>query len=263
VPVYDGRFRIVPVDIVMADVEAQVAAGARHVTFGDPDFFNGIGHARAVLERFGRTCPGISYDVTIKVEHLLKHADAVPLLRDTGCAFVTSAVEAVDDRILDKLEKGHTRADFERAVDLCAAAGVPLSPTFVAFTPWTTVEGYLDLLCTIQRLGLIEHVASIQLAIRLLITQGSRLLELSDVASLAPRFDPVSLTYPWAHPDPAVDALHAEISRTVGTRLNAPRADVFTRIWEIAHRHAGQPAPELPPLIARAAIPYLTEPWYC
>lgn len=263
VPVYDGRFRIVPVDVVLADVGAQVTDGAQHITFGDPDFFNGIGHARAVLEGFGRAFPGVTYDVTIKVEHLLKHADAIPLLRDTGCAFVTTAVEAVDDEVLRRLEKGHTRVDFERAVELCASAGVPLSPTFVAFTPWTTVAGYLDLLRTIARLGLVEHVAPIQLAIRLLITQGSRLLELPDVRALAPRFDPVSLTYPWKHPDAAVDALHAEVSTIVGVRLNAPRAEVFARIWQAAHSQAGGVLPELPPQTARAAIPYLTEPWYC
>ena len=263
VPVYDGRFRVVPADVVLADVAAQVGAGARHITFGDPDFFNGIGHARTVLEGFGRAFPGVTYDVTIKVEHLLKHADALPLLRATGCAFVTSAVEAVDDGILERLEKGHTRADFERAVALCASAGVPLAPTFVTFTPWTTVEGYLELLRTIVRLGLTEHVASIQLAIRLLITQGSRLLELPDVRALAPTFDPVSLTYPWKHPDPAVDTLHAEISRIVGVRLNAPRAEVFAKVWHAAHTHADQPVPDLPLLVARAAIPYLTEPWYC
>nr|MDQ3420042.1 radical SAM protein [Acidobacteriota bacterium] len=38
VPVYDGRFRIVAPEIVLADARAQVAAGARHITFGDPDF---------------------------------------------------------------------------------------------------------------------------------------------------------------------------------------------------------------------------------
>ena len=49
VPVYDGRFRIIPPEIVMADVRAQVGSGARHITFGDPDFFNGIRHAEAVM----------------------------------------------------------------------------------------------------------------------------------------------------------------------------------------------------------------------
>lgn len=266
VPVYDGRFRIIDPDVVIADARAQIAAGASHITFGDPDFFNGIKHARQVVERFARECPGATYDVTIKVEHLLKHADMLPLLARTGCAFVTTAVEALDDGVLRLLEKGHTRADFERVVAMCRAAGVPLSPTFVAFTPWTTIEGYLDLLQTIDRLELVEHVAPIQLAIRLLVTDKSRLLELPDVQAILRPFDPVSLTYPWRHPDPRVDALHDVISRIVGVRLNAPRQEVFARVWDAAHAHAAaRPAPAryVPVLPDRATIPYLTEPWYC
>ncbi|HJR59584.1 MAG TPA: CUAEP/CCAEP-tail radical SAM protein [Vicinamibacterales bacterium] len=266
VPVYNGRFRIVSPDVVLADARAQVAAGAAHITFGDPDFFNGIRHAREVVERFARECPGVTYDVTIKVEHLLKHADALPLLRDTGCAFVTSAVEALEDRVLGYLEKGHTRADFERAVELCAAAQLQMSPTFVAFTPWTTIPSYLDFLQTIDRLGLVDHVAPIQLAIRLLVTDTSRLLELDDVRALVAPFDPVSLTHPWAHEDPRVDALHDTVSRIVGVRMTAGRADVFARVWTAAHAHAGIEAParrEMPVLPARATVPYLTEPWYC
>ena len=264
VPVYDGRFRIVAPEIVLADARAQVAAGARHITFGDPDFFNGIRHARAVVEGFGRDLPGITYDVTIKVEHLLQHADALPLLRDTGCAFITSAVEAVDDRVLAMLEKGHTRADFERAVSLCAEAGVPMSPTFVTFTPWTTLESYRDFLSEIDRLDLVEHVAPIQYAIRLLVTDKSRLLELDDIRRLVKRFDAVSLTYPWVHEDPRVDRLHATVSAIVGVRTNAPRSEVFARVWEAAHADAPAPVYRRQPVLpARASIPYLTEPWYC
>lgn len=266
VPVYNGRFRIVPPEVVLADARAQVDAGARHITFGDPDFFNGIRHAREVVERFGRELPGVTYDVTIKVEHLLKHADALPLLRQTGCAFVTSAVEAIDDRVLGLLAKGHTRADFERAVALCAAAQLPMSPTFVAFTPWTTVRSYLELLHAIDRLGLVDNVAPIQLAIRLLVTDRSRLLELDDVQALVGRFDPVSLTYPWTHPDPAVDALQALVSEIVGVKLTAGRDEVFDRVWRAAHEHAGLEPParrEWPVLADRATVPYLTEPWYC
>ncbi len=266
VPVYDGRFRVVAPDVVIADVASQVAAGAAHITFGDPDFFNGITHARTVVERLARECPGISYDVTIKVEHLLKHADALPLLRDTGCAFVTSAVEALDDRVLGYLDKGHTAADFERAVALCEATGLQMSPTFVTFTPWTTTASYLDFLRTIDRLGLVGNVAPIQLAIRLLVTDRSRLLELEDVRAVIGRFDTVSLTYPWAHADPGVDALHAAVAKIVGVRIDAPRAEVFARVWEAAHAHAAlEPSlrRQLPVLPARASIPYLTEPWYC
>jgi radical SAM superfamily enzyme YgiQ (UPF0313 family) len=264
VPVYDGQFRVVPADVVLADVGAQVAAGARHITFGDPDFFNGPRHAMAIVERLAREVPGISYDVTIKVEHLLKQASLLPVLRDTGCAFVTSAVEALDDAVLAKLEKGHTRADFERVVDLCRETDLTLVPTFVAFTPWTTLDSYLDLLHTIDRLDLVDHVAPIQLVIRLLVPQGSRMLELPDVRAMTSSFNPASLTYPWRHPDPRVDGLQATLSGLVGARLSAPRRELFARIWHIAHERAGETAPlrrDAP--FVRAIVPYLNEPWYC
>jgi radical SAM superfamily enzyme YgiQ (UPF0313 family) len=264
VPVYDGRFRVVQPDVVIADVRRQVAADARHITFGDPDFFNGVGHARAVIEAFAREFPGITYDVTIKVEHLLKHHDLLERLRGTGCVFVTSAVESLDDGVLAKLEKGHTRADFERVVRRCRDVGLTLVPTFVAFMPWTTMEGYLDLLRTIDRLGLVEHVAPIQLAIRLLIPQGSRLLELDDVRSCISHYDPRWLTHVWRHPDPGVDALQRDIEAMVGTNLTAERGRLFDRIWTVAHARAGLPAPERPdPAPPRATVPYLNEPWYC
>jgi radical SAM superfamily enzyme YgiQ (UPF0313 family) len=264
VPVYDGRFRVVPPEIVLADVRAQVAAGARHVTFGDPDFFNGIRHAETVIRGFAREFPGVTYDVTVKVEHLLKHQDTLPLLRATGCAFVTSAVESIDDRVLEILEKGHTRADFELIVALCREAGLTLAPTFLPFTPWTTMESYLELLHAIDRLELVDHVAPIQLAIRLLIPQGSRMLELEDVRALVGAFDPQSLTYPWCHPDPRVDALQTDLTRVVGLKLNASRREVFARVWQVAHEHAGLPSIFRDvTLTPRAAIPYLNEPWYC
>lgn len=264
VPVYDGRFRVVPVDVVIADVRAQVTAGARHITFGDPDFFNGIRHAERVLQMVASEFPGLTYDVTIKVEHLLEHAPMLSMLVETGCAFVTSAVESVDDVVLEKLEKGHTRADFERVVDLCGRAGLALAPTFVPFTPWTTISGYLELLHTIDRLGLVEHVAPIQLAIRLLIPQGSRMLELEDVRALVQNFDARSLTYPWMHPDPAVDALQAELTQLIGVKISLSRSELFEQVWDVAHQRTTAIAPRRrPPLVSRSTIPYLNEPWYC
>ena len=259
VPVYDGRFRVVPVDVVLADIENQVAAGAEHITFGDPDFLNGPTHARRIVEALHERHPSVSYDVTIKVEHLLAHRDLLPVLARTGCAFITSAVESIDDHVLALLEKRHTRADFVTAVSLCRAAGVALAPTFVAFTPWTTLESYRDLLNTISELGLVEHVAPVQWSLRLLVTEGSRLLELENVRARVRTFDPVTLTYPWTHEDPAVDALQAAIMRTVGVTLTRPRAETFSAVCELAGVRAWREW-QLP---ARAAIPYLNEPWYC
>jgi hypothetical protein len=256
VPVYDGQFRVVPVDVVLADVDQQVAAGAQHIAFGDPDFFNGPTHARRIVESLHARHPSISYDVTIKVEHLLAHRDMLPLLAETGCAFITSAVEAVDDRILERLAKGHTRADFLVAARLCRNAGLALSPTFVAFTPWTTIDSYGDLLTTVAELDLVDHVAPIQWGLRLLVTHGSRLLELDDIKTCVGPFDHQTLTYPWQHADARVDALQAEIMRAVGVKLARPRAEIFETVARLAGMTSS-------PAIHRATIPYLNEPWYC
>jgi radical SAM superfamily enzyme YgiQ (UPF0313 family) len=264
VPVYEGQFRVVQADVVLADIDAQVGAGAQHITFGDPDFFNGPTHAIRLVDALHAAHPSVSYDVTIKIEHLLQHRDLLPRLASTGCAFVTSAVESVDDRVLAIFDKGHTRAEFVEAVALCRSAGLTLVPTFVAFHPWTTLESYCDLLDTIAALQLIDHVAPIQLAIRLLVPEGSLLLAMPEMRAHLEQFDPATLTYRWSHPDPRVDALHQDITAFVGTRLTSDRRAAFATIAAMAHERAGCPLPVRAHAVRdRATVPYLNEPWYC
>src|SRR5262249_2579562 len=237
--------------------------GAQHITFGDPDFLNGPTHAMKIVEALHRRHPAVSYDATIKVQHLLERRALLSRLAGTGCAFVTSAVESVDDRVLAILDKGHTRRGFIEAVASCREAGLTLIPTFVAFHPWLTLDGYCELLDTLASLDLVDHVAPIQLAIRLLVPEGSRLLTLDAMRRHLGRFDPVTLTYRWSHPDSRVDALHGDISAIVGTRLNANRCALFDEISTLAHERAGLPRPESHPARDRATVPYLNEPWYC
>jgi radical SAM superfamily enzyme YgiQ (UPF0313 family) len=262
VPVYNGLFRIVQKDVVLEDIRRQVEAGAEHITFGDPDFFNGPGHALAVVEGLNAAHPGLTYDVTIKVEHLLRHADMLPVLKRTGCLFVTSAVESIDDAVLERLAKGHTREDFIAAVRLMRAADLTLAPTFVTFTPWTTRAGYRELLELLLNLDMVDHVAPIQLAIRLLIPAGSRMMELPEVRGIVEPFDAGALVYPWKHPDSAMDRLCRDLQALIKAedRRRTPRAQVFGRIWGLAH---DRPLPENFDLVPRAAVPYLNEPWYC
>ncbi len=268
VPVYSGHFRIIQQEVVLEDIRRQVAAGAEHITFGDPDFLNGPRHAVGIVTALHEQFPNLSYDVTTKIEHLLKHAQLLPVLRETGCLFVTSAVEAVDDVILAKLDKGHTHGDFVAVAELFRDAGLNLAPTFVAFTPWTTLEGYCRLLRCIAELDLIENVGPIQLAIRLLIPAGSRLLELPEIREMVGPFDRAALVYPWAHRDPRVDDLWKRIESLVqrGEKKDESRRSIFLDVWKLAHEGAALPVPVIPnfePRLARAAIPYLTEPWYC
>ena len=249
VPIYQGNFRVVQRDVVLSDIRQQVATGAQHVTFGDPDFFNGPTHAMRIVEELHREFPAITYDATIKIEHLLKHRDLLPGLRETGCLFVISAVESVDDRVLEKFEKNHTRRDFYEAAALMRDAGLTLQPTFIPFTPWTTLEGYRDLLHAIADLDLVENVAPVQLALRLLVTAGSRLRELPEFAASAD----------WYNADDAVEKLHQRIFGLVAAlpKHNASRSEIFTEICAIAGYEPGLN------LLPRAAIPFLDEPWYC
>ncbi|MBI3090972.1 MAG: radical SAM protein [Candidatus Tectomicrobia bacterium] len=266
VPVYNGQFRIVQRQVVLADIRQQVAAGARHLTFGDPDFFNGVRHALALVEALHDEFPALTYDVTIKVQHLLRHAEHLETLRRTGCAFVTSAVESVDDRFLRLLDKGHTRDDFHRVAARCREAGVTLAPTFVPFSPWTTFETYLELLRVLVELDLVENVAPIQLAMRLLLPAGSRLLELQEVQRLVGDFAPDSLSYPWSHSDPRLDTLCWTLQALVkeGEQQGLTRRRLFAQLWQAAHEAAGRTPPSLAMRgTLRQGIPFLNEPWYC
>src|ERR1700675_384046 len=266
VPVYKGVFRIVSRDVVMRDIRQQVAAGAQHISFGDPDFFNGIRPSIKLVEEFHHEFPNVTYDATIKIEHLRKYESHLPKLKDTGCLFVISAVEYLDDTVLRALDKGHTREDFLHVVHAFRALGMILHPTFVPFTQWTTVESYLDLLRVLDAESLTENVAPIQLGIRLLIPEGSRLLELDEVLRNVGPFDPESLFYPWKHSDPRVDALSETVQSIAaeGDRKKESRSMVFERIWEAAHAAAQLDAPAIQPSQApAAAIPFLSEPWYC
>ena len=264
VPVYNGQFRVVPVEVVLEDIRRQVERGAQHITFGDPDFFNGIGHAMRVAEWLGETFPDVTYDVTIKIEHLLRHRDRLTALRDSGCLFVTSAVESFDDAVLAALEKRHTSDDVRRAVAECCQIGLDLIPTFVAFTPWTTLDNYLAFLDAIDRLSLVDRVAPIQLAIRLLVPKSSHLLTLPEVSACLEPFDPIRLVHPWRHPDPRVDELCDRVGALVGRRLTSARRELFADIWDVAHRLAGRVSGSRAPVPpSRAEVPFLNEPWYC
>lgn len=258
VPVYKGAFRVVQPDIVLADVRQQVAAGAQHITLGDPDFFNGPKHAMRIVDALRQEFPNLTYDATIKIEHLLKHRDLLPRLRESGCLFVTSAVESMDDGVLAKLDKGHTRADFVEVAREFRSVGLTLAPTFIPFTPWTTREQYREMLALLVELDLVENVAPVQLALRLLIPRGSLLLELPDVQAVLCEFDEPALLYRWRHPDPDIDSLAEQALRIAAS--HGSRREVFGYLWNLVN---DQPLPESADELPRASVPYLDEPWFC
>ncbi|HZP27787.1 MAG TPA: CUAEP/CCAEP-tail radical SAM protein [Acidimicrobiia bacterium] len=257
--VYDGRIRIVDADAVLADIAQQVDAGARHITFGDPDFLNGVHHSLRVVRAMHERFPDVSFDCTVKVEHVLAHAEVWPELAEAGCRFVVSAFESVNDEILDRLDKGHTAADAARAVAVLRTAGIEVRPSFMPFTPWTTGDDVRALLRFVAEHDLVENVDPVQYTIRLLIPRGSLVLRLPEVAALVGPYDAVRGTYEWAAPDPALDALHARLAELVEEHvaLGTPIPEVYASVCAAA----GAPVPD--PLPVMQGRPRLSEPWFC
>lgn len=262
--VYGGRFVAVPVETVVADVAAQVSAGAGHVTFGDPDFLNGPTHALRVARAVHARFPALSFDFTAKVEHLVRHPAAVAELGALGAAFVVSAVESLSDRVLARLDKGHTRAGALRALDLCAAAGVALRPSLLPFTPWSTLEDLVEVIDVLEARGMLDHLDPVMLAIRLLVPAGS-LLE-GDPEIAFEGYDAEGLTWRWRHPDPRMDALQPRIAAEVeaAAARREPPVETIRRVRSLAaaaaglpHRHVQVLAPD------QRRVPRLTETWFC
>jgi len=265
VPVYAGKFFVIPVDVVLKDIDNQVAAGARHISFGDPDFFNGPGHALRIVRALHARYPDLTWDATIKIELILSYPDEIRELGSLGCLFILSAVESVDDALLALLDKGHSRADFIAALALMREAGIAHVPTFVAFTPWTRLEHYIDLLTDIVTLQLVEAVAPVQLSIRLLVPAGSHVLGIEGSDRFIGAFDPNTLGHPWQHPDSRMDRLQQDVQAWVqqAEADGQSRADIFTGIWRLAHTAADLPAPPIDLHAAGAPVPRLSENWYC
>ena len=265
-PVYGGRFFVVPVDVVLADVRQQVAAGATHVSFGDPDFLNGPGHALAVARALHAEFPAITFDFTAKIEHLLRHAPRLPELAALGCLFIVSAAESLDPDVLSVLDKGHTGADVVAALEATRAAGITLRPTWVAFTPWTTLDGYRAWLDFIDAGDLVDAVDPVQYGLRLLVPPGSLLLEHPAMRPHLGRLVADAFYYEWTHPDARMDALQGAVSHAVAAAADRREdaAVTFQTVRALADEAAGV-APRPAPAIARSrrGAPRLTEPWFC
>jgi radical SAM superfamily enzyme YgiQ (UPF0313 family) len=267
-PVYEGRLRIVQEQVVREDIRTLVGMGARHITFGDPDFLNGVKHSLQVARNLHQDFPDLTFDMTAKIEHIVEHRSLFAALRDLGCLFVVSAAESLNDAILGHLEKGHTRLDVEEALRITRAAGIALRLSLVPFTPWTTLEDYLDILEFVEDEALVYNLDPVQYSIRLLVPPGSSLLRSPQMAPFLGAFDEETFSYQWTHADPRLAALHQDVSRIVEEaheRREDP-ARTFHRLRDRAlsaaagRRFAPREAwrPEL-----EARPPRLTESWFC
>ena len=263
-PVYEGRFFAVRRDTVLAEIHEQVVEGATHITFGDPDFLNGPTHGLRILRAMHEAFPGLTFDFTTKIEHILKNRELFPEFAQLGCRFVISAVESLSEQVLTILEKRHTRVDVAEALDIVHGAGIALRPTWVPFTPWTALDDYLEILQFVDMHRLVYHVDPVQYAVRLLIPPGSYLLDRPEVKALSLTLDEAAFSYRWAHPDPRMDELHKTVNTLVenDARAGIDALDTFYRIWTLATDMRGQTPPRQIKESHQPA-PRITEAWFC
>jgi radical SAM superfamily enzyme YgiQ (UPF0313 family) len=266
--VYDGRIRVVQAETVLRDIERLAAMGARHITFGDPDFLNGRRHSVAIVRALHQRCPELTFDCTTKVEHVLEHADVWAQMAAAGCLFVVCALESVNDEILERLDKGHTTAEAVSAIELLREHGIETRPSFMPFTPWTSPRDVLEIVDFVAAHDLIANVDPVQYTIRLLVPEGSLLLKRDDLREHLGPYQAERLSYPWRSADPEADRLQGYLSALVQQSTAAQEATgkTFARIRAAAREATGEPhrpEPEAINMGSTEGRPRLTEPWFC
>ena len=266
-PVYGGRFFVVPADVVLEDVAQQVEAGAGHITFGDPDFLNGPGHALEVVRRLHAEFPGVTFDFTAKVEHMLGARATCPSwARSAACSW--SPRWSRSARPCSRSRQGPHACRRGGRAGRHRAAGIALRPTWVAFTPWTTLGDFVEMLDFVEARDLMDHVDPVQYSLRLLVPPGSLLVDHPGMRPYLGALVAADFSYAWRHPDPRMETLQAGVAALIAE--SAPRAEdsavTFDRVRALAATVAGTPAPApLAPRLApdRRRPPRLTEPWFC
>ena len=244
-PVYNGKFFPIQRETVLDEIQKQVAEGATHFTFGDPDFLNGPMHGLRILRAMHETYPNLTFDFTTKIEHILKHSKHFTEFAELGCRFIISAVESLSDTVLTILEKHHTRADVEKAIDIVHSTGIALRPTWVPFTPWATLNDYLEILEFVE----------------------THRLNRPETKELDLTLDQSAFSYLWSHPNPRMDELHKTVNTLVqnDARAGVDPLDTFFRIWELAaDPQISRDTPMCRPRKqTHLPAPRITEAWFC
>jgi hypothetical protein len=277
--VYRGRSRSLPLESVVADIDQVVALGAEHISFADPDFLNRPAHAMSVARAVHERHPELTFDATVKVEHVLRHAELLPELAMAGLSFVVSAFESTDDAVLALLDKGHSAAEEIEAVRRLRTCHIEVRPSWLPFTPWTSLETIGSILELCARADLVESTDPVQYTIRLLLPSGSLLLADPDpvlLAALLPKEGsrPAAEhgTSRWRHEDERVDELQQAMAGLVETAeaAGADSLSIFHELWALC-REAGASLPPSPPRPDEdlrwpnpsMTRPRLSESWFC
>jgi hypothetical protein len=165
----------------------------------------------------------------------------------------------VNDAILGYLDKGHTAGDASRATMLLRENGIDVRPSWLPFTPWTTVDDVTAILDFVIDNDLVASVDPVQYTIKLLIPPGSLMLSVPEIEPYLGPYDDGNLTYSWRAADEDTVELQARLTGLVARRQRegADIAEIFEEVYEtVTGRKATLRATD-------GDRPRLTEPWFC
>ncbi len=262
VPIWDGRIAINDAPAVLQDAKNQIAAGAAHLSFGDPDFLNAPRHTLGILKEIHRHDPTVTFDFTTKISEIVAHPDIWGELYEQGLIFVISAVESLNPRVLERLDKQHNASDVAAARDFLFGAHIGLHPTFCPFTPWSEPEDLVDIASFVVSSRLTNVVEPVQLSIELLTPPNSLLLK--DREFFGP-YDAQRMGFPPIYADDNLSTLQQVLSEVAAKGATANEDYSRTIASQIEHIEniSGRSVPFFD---ISAPVPdpaTVSEPWFC
>ena len=259
---FKGMFKTFGTEKIITDVTNQVEEGAKHISFNDPDFFNGPKHALKILQLLNEKHPSITYDSTIKVEHILKYPDYFQELKNLNMLFVISAFETTNDHVLNILQKNHSFNDLNKAVELSLENKIDIRPTWMPFSPWTEQNDLISIIKLIENYKLRETVDPIQLTIKLLVPKNSLILKRPEMKEYLLDYDPASFSYAWQYKFPNIDNIQNELFTYVLQHESENEYAQYLGLVDILESHTNETLLNSEKYSQRI-VPKLSETWFC
>ena len=259
---FNGRFKTFSEEKIIGDISNQIESGAQHISFDDADFFNGPKYSLRILEKLYKKFPNITYDATIKVEHIIKYQKYFKELTNLNMLFVTSAFETTNNTVLEILKKNHTYKDLEQSISLSKQFDIDIRPTWMPFTPWTNTVDLINIVSLIEQYELRETVDPIQLAIKLLVPKGSLMIKRPEFSKYIGKYDQESFTYLWHYEDSQVEQLQALLFGYVVEHDNINEKEQYLELIDIIQSFTKTNIIYNKKYNYRE-VPKLSETWFC
>ena len=259
---FNGTFKTYSLEKIVSDVENQVNQGAKHISFNDPDFFNGPIHALKILESLNEKFPSITYDSTIKVEHILKYKKYFKELSSLNMVFVISAFETTNDLVLSILEKNHTSNDLNNSIEISQDFGIDIRPTWMPFSPWTELNDLSNIVKLIEKYELRETVDPIQLTIKLLIPKHSLIIKKPEINKYLGNYEKNSLSFKWEYENNDVEKLQSSLFDFILNNSELNEHKQYLGMVNIIEKYTDTK------LLTNSSydfknVPKLSETWFC